>query len=115
MATSAGGGPNLFSPKWSYNFGVQYEFLLAGEATLTPRLNYGHIGGRWTNLLLNPTTDYLPARGLLSGQLTLQVNDWTLEGYGTNLTNKKYISGQFINNEFYGAPREYGIRASLRF
>jgi iron complex outermembrane receptor protein len=112
---TAGGGPNLFSPKWSYNFGVQYEFLLAGEATLTPRLNYGHIGGRWTNLLLNPTTDYLPARGLLSGQLTLQVNDWTLEGYGTNLTNKKYISGQFINNEFYGAPREYGLRASVRF
>ena len=55
------------------------------------------------------------ARHLLSAQLTLGFNDWTLEGYATNLADKEYISGQSGNNEFYGAPREYGVRASVRF
>ena len=33
----------------------------------------------------------------------------------TNLADKEYVSGQSGNNEFYGAPREYGVRASVRF
>jgi iron complex outermembrane receptor protein len=94
---------------------VQYEVWLADEVSLTPRLNYGFVGPRWTNLLYNPALDYLDGRGLLSAQLTLGFRDWTIEGYATNLANKKYISGQSGNNEFYGAPREYGVRASVRF
>ena len=112
---TGGGGPNLFSPEWSYNFGVEYEAWLADDVSLTPRLNYGFVGSRWTNLLYNPALDYLDGRGLLSAQLTLAFDDWTIEGYATNLTDKEYISGQSGNNEFYGAPREYGVRASVRF
>lgn len=113
--TLAGGGPNLFSPKWSYNFGVQYKVSLGDDATLTPRLNYAYVGSRWTNLLYNPALDFLPGRGLLSAQLTLDIADWSIEAYGTNLAKKKYVSGQSGNNEFYGAPREFGVRASVRF
>jgi iron complex outermembrane receptor protein len=47
--------------------------------------------------------------------LTLRLNKWTLEAYGTNLTNKTYVSGIAGNNEFFGAPRRYGIRGSVRF
>ncbi|MBO9519336.1 MAG: TonB-dependent receptor [Porphyrobacter sp.] len=112
---TGGGGPNLFSPKWSYNFGVQYEFDVSDEATLTPRLNYAYVGSRWTNLLYNPDLDYLAGRGLLSAQLTLGFDDWSVQAYATNLTDKKYVSGQSGNNEFYGAPREYGVRASVSF
>ncbi len=28
---------------------------------------------------------------------------------------REYVTGQFNNNEFYGPPREYGLRASYRF
>ncbi|MXP26712.1 TonB-dependent receptor [Altererythrobacter indicus] len=111
---TAGDGPNLFSPKWSYNIGAQYEFDF-GRATLTPRVNYAYVGSRWTNLVYNPELDYLKGRGLLSAQVTLKMDDWTLVAYGTNLADKKYVSGQSGNNEFYGAPREYGVRASVRF
>jgi iron complex outermembrane recepter protein len=90
---TGGGGPNLFSPEWSYNFGVQYEAWLTNDVSLTPRLNYGYVGPRWTNLLYNPALDYLEGRGLLSAQLTLGFEDWTIEGYATNLTDKEYISG----------------------
>ncbi|GAA0316219.1 TonB-dependent receptor [Sphingomonas oligophenolica] len=112
---TAGGGPNLFSPKWSYNAGVQYEAGLGDGVSLTPRLNYAFVGPRWTNLLYVRATDYLRARGLLSAQLTLKVHDWTIEGYATNLADKVYVSGQSGNNEFYGAPREFGVRVATRF
>jgi iron complex outermembrane receptor protein len=111
----AGGGPNLFSPEWSYNFSAYYEFVLAGDATLTPRVNWGYVGSRWTNLFYDRGLDYLEGRGLLSAQLALNTGGWTLEAYGTNLTDEDYVSGQSGNNEFYGAPREYGLRATVRF
>ncbi len=111
-----GGGPNLFSPKWSYNFGVQYEAWLAEGVSLTPRLNYARVGSRWTNLFYDPQLDYLAARGLLSAQITLRwQEDWQIEGYATNLAKKKYVSGQSGNSEFYGAPREFGVRATISF
>jgi len=112
---TAGGGVNLFSPKWSYNVGVQYEAWVNEDVSITPRLNYAYVGPRWTNLFYNPQLDYLEGRGLLSAQITLRYKDWELEGYATNLTNEKYVSGQSGNNEFYGAPREFGVRASVRF
>jgi iron complex outermembrane receptor protein len=51
----------------------------------------------------------------LSAQLTYSLVVWVVEAYSTNLADKEYLSGQFVNNEFYGAPREYGVRASVRF
>lgn len=111
---TAGGGPNLFSPKWSYNFGLQYEFWMDG-GSLTPRINYAYVGSRWTNLLYNPALDFLPGRGLLSAQLTADFGDYSIELYGTNLAGKDYVSGQSGNNEFYGAPSEVGLRARINF
>lgn len=110
-----GGGPNLFSPKWSYNLGAQYEFTLSDRVSLTPRLNYAYVGAQYTNLFYSPVTDRLKSRGLLSALLTLQIDRWSIEGYGTNLANKKYVSGHSGNNEFYGAPREYGVRVRVNF
>ena len=112
---TGGGGPNLFSPEWSYNLGAQYEFALADGVSLTPRINYAYVGARWANLLYNPQLDYLPGRGLLSAQITLNYRNWTIEGYATNLADKTYISGQSGNSEFYGAPREFGVRAGVTF
>jgi len=112
---TAGGGPNLFSPEWSYNLGAQYEIGLPDGLSLTPRLNYAYVGPRWTNLVYHPTLDYLKGRGLLSALVTLRKGEWMIEGYATNLTNETYVSGQSGNSEFYGAPRELGVRASLRF
>lgn len=112
--TSATGRSLLYSPKITYNAGVDYTFSL-GAGVLRPRLNYAYIGAQYTNLLYSPITDSLAARGLLSAQLTYTQNAWNVEAYGTNLADKEYVSGQFGNNEFYGAPREYGVRVSVQF
>jgi len=112
--TSATGRSVLYSPKFTFNAGLDYTFAV-GRGTLRPRINYAYIDAQFTNLLFNPITDRLPSHGLLSAQLTYSLDDWNIEAYSTNLADKEYLSGQFGNNEFYGAPREYGVRASLRF
>ena len=112
---AAGGGPNLFSPTWSYNVGIDYEFGIRDDISLTPRLNFAHVGPQYAGYFYARQFDYLHARNLVSALLTLRMKKWSLEGYGTNLTNRIYVSGITGNNQFYGAPREYGVRASVRF
>lgn len=112
---SSGDGPNLYAPEWTYNFGMDYRIPLSGDATLTPRVNFSYLGSQFTYLAYSPISDQLPGRGLLSALLTLRKGTWRVEAYGTNLTNKRYVSGQFGTNEFYGAPREYGVRIGVNF
>ena len=112
--TTSGGGPNLFSPKWTYNFGIEYVARFGDGFKLRPRLNYGYVGSSWTNLFYDRTTDYLLGRGLLSAQISLSKGNWSIEAYGTNLADKVYVSGGGIN-QFYGAPRQYGVRAAINF
>lgn len=109
------GGPSLYSPKWTYNASVAYEFDLGGDIYLTPRVNYSHLGDRFTYLAFDPVTDLIQGYDLISASLTLQVGQANVELYGTNLTKERYVSGQFGLNEFYGAPREYGVRVGFEF
>jgi iron complex outermembrane receptor protein len=114
---STSGGPSLYSPKWTYNAGVEYRFALSGDVRLTPRVNYACTGPRFTYIAYSPVTDRIAGYGLWSALLTLDRASWSLQAYGTNLTNKTYVSGQASAslNEFYGAPREYGVRFSFNF
>ncbi|QJU58341.1 TonB-dependent receptor [Sphingomonas sp. AP4-R1] len=115
FTATAGGRSNLLSPKWTYSAGVQYGFHLDRDGTLTPRVNYAFVGQQYAGLFYSPTFDLLKSRGLLSAMLSYRRGDWQIEGFATNLTNRKYVSGQTGNNEFYGAPRQYGVRANVTF
>jgi iron complex outermembrane receptor protein len=107
-------GPNLFSPKWTYNAGVEYA-IPVGAHTLTPRLNYAYVGPVFTQLFYSPVTDRLEGRGLLSALLTFDAREWSVQAYGTNLTDKEYVTGQSGANQFFGAPREFGLRIRREF
>ncbi len=113
--TTAASGPGLYAPQWTYNVGLQYELSLGDASSLTPRLNYAYMGGQFTSLTYSRVTDYLPAHGLLAAFLEWRVTrNWTIEASGTNLTNALYRTGEGLNSGnyyFYGAPRQYGIRA----
>lgn len=113
---NSNGGPNLYSPKSSYTFGAEYPIELSNGAILTPRLNYGWIGEQWTTLLYDENTDLLKSRGLLSAMLTLDLDSWKVQLYGRNILDKEYVSGQTGDNqEFYGAPRVFGVDVSYQF
>ncbi|HKX56442.1 MAG TPA: TonB-dependent receptor, partial [Xanthomonadales bacterium] len=110
---STSGGPNLYSPEWTFNAGVEYMFQI-GNAELTPRLNYGYMGSQWTYLAYG-LYDRIDSRDVLSGLLTLNLGQWFVQAYGTNLTDETYVTGRSGDNEFYGAPREYGLRVGVSF
>jgi iron complex outermembrane receptor protein len=114
------GSQNPFSPEWTFNAGLEYEMPIAASTTLTPRINYSYIGHQWTTLFEEPATDYLGSQGLWSGSLTYQRKEWRVQAYGLNLANKVYVTGQTSpgtnpNNEFFGNPRQYGLRAYRSF
>ena len=111
---SVEGRSNSYAPRWTYNFGIEYNFDLGHGATLTPRVDYSYQSSQWATLLENPT-DFLASRGILNARLSYARDRYSLTAYVTNLANKTYVSGQFINNEFLGPPRQFGVRASYNF
>jgi len=110
------------TPEWTGSIGAQYAFELA-RGTLTLRSDYSYRSRSETT----PTNTAIlaqPAFGLLSARIALASSDGTRELalFGTNLTNKLYLTngleavalfGQAEVN--YGRPREWGLSASLRF
>ncbi|WGL15892.1 TonB-dependent receptor [Microbulbifer bruguierae] len=112
---STAGGEALYAPEWTYNLSISYEFDLSGGLYLTPRVNYSHVGKQYTYLAYSPESDVLESRDLLNASLALVSEQWQLEAYGSNLTDEEYVSGQFGITEFYGAPRQYGLRLSASF
>ena len=88
----------------------------ASAGTLTPRLNFGHIGPQWATLFENAALgDRLSARNLLSAQVTYQRGDWRVTAYGTNLTDQTYNSTVNGGLSYVGPPRQYGLRLSKTF
>lgn len=112
---SVSGRANPYSPTWTYNVGVEYRFDLGNDASLTPRVNYSYVGSQWTTLYEAPATDFLPSFGLWNASLTYTKDDWSVQGYATNLANKFYVIGQFGSGENFGNPRQFGVRISRAF
>lgn len=108
------GGPNLYSPKFTFNASAAYTFD-AGNFQVTPRISYSHLGDRFTYIAYDPVRDRLKAYDLVNAMITFDIEDISVEFWATNLFNEKYSTGQSGNNEFYGAPREIGARVRLEF
>jgi len=110
------GFEQAYAPKLTLNIGGQYIFHLNPGATLTPRMNFGHIGAQWATLFENTALgDRLGARNLLSAQLAYETGSWTVTGYGANLADQHYVSSIISGLRFAGNPRQYGIRIAKTF
>ena len=105
----------LYSPKHTFNAGVNYTFYLENGMVLRPRINYSYIAGQWITLNYDPVLDRLKSHGLLSTTIALNALKWHVEVYCNNLLDKEYVAGQFISTESYGRPREIGVRVSYNF
>jgi iron complex outermembrane receptor protein len=102
---------------WTGSAGVQYTFHLANSDTLTPRIDYGLTGARWTTVFdVNPI-DHLPAQNIFNAQLTYDTGEnWEVAAYATNLFNLKYVSSLSLGSLAQaGPPRQFGVRVSKAF
>jgi iron complex outermembrane receptor protein len=110
------GNTMSFAPNWTFTAGIQHSFRHR-LGLLTPRLNYSFIGEQWTSIQQStaPLNTLLGVRSILSGSLTYEQGTWRVRGFVENLTNERYVTGLFFENEFYGAPRTAGVELSRRF
>lgn len=130
--------PYFRSPKWSYTLGANYALELANDSKLAFDLNYGWKSSQAS--YPNPQNMViLPSYGLLNGRISYNAGaGWSLAVFGTNLTNKYYLTNGFdpagpstkpalgvpglahdrvfgFNMLDPGRPREFGVELSYRF
>ena len=110
-----------FAPSWTLNGGVQYEMRVSDGLTLTPRLQWSHLSSQVATPFPSAFT-IVPGRDLFDARLTADIGRrFRLEAYVMNLGNKTYIASQIQDSSsatggvIYGAPRTYGLRATVRF
>ncbi|CAN5512223.1 TonB-dependent receptor [soil metagenome] len=105
------GRTQTYAPNLTFNAGMQYEFKAGNGDTITPRVNYGHIGAQWATLFENAARgDRLTERNVVNAQLAWQHQTWTVTAYGTNLTDQHYPAALNSGLYFAGPPRQYGVK-----
>ena len=108
------GGPNLYSPEFTFNASAAYTFII-GDVEVTPRVTYSHLGERFAYIAYDPVRDRIPAFDIVNLNATAQFQNFAIEFWATNLFDEQYVTGQGGNNEYYGSPTEYGVRARVEF
>lgn len=110
------GNSQSYAPELTFNAGVQYEMSLPGGATLTPRIDYSHIGEAWTSIFNNEALgDKLEARNLVNLRLTYQRDKWTVAAYALNATDQTYIAAINAGLRYAGPPRQFGVNLLRTF
>jgi iron complex outermembrane receptor protein len=118
IVVNLAGRQQTYAPTWTVQVGVQYTFNLPGDATLTPRLDYGYVGSQWATLFEDRALgDFLAPRSLFNGQIIYQRPDnWRVTLYATNLFDERYVAAQVLDNlGVPGPPRQFGVRVAKSF
>jgi iron complex outermembrane receptor protein len=110
------GRDQTYAPNFTFTVGAEYAFQLGANDTVTPRMNYGHVGAQWATLFENPNLgDRLEERNILNAQLEWQHRSWTVTAYATNLNNQHYAGALNSGLYFAGPPRQYGVKVLKTF
>lgn len=84
--------------------------------TLTPRVDYAHIGESWTTIFNNAALgDRLGARDIVNASVRLNTGPWTWAVYALNATDETYIDAINSGLRYAGPPRQYGINLTRTF
>ena len=125
--------PFNYTPKQSYVLSADYTTPV-GPGDVNLHLDYAYRGVNYTVGPLvgaglfggtNPTTNRIPAYGILNGQIALQLQDGRVElaVYGRNITKKKYFqrflalqdTALGLTSYLPGDPRTYGVSLTSKF
>ncbi|MBZ9647576.1 TonB-dependent receptor plug domain-containing protein [Sphingobium sp. 3R8] len=107
-------GPLPFAPKFNIAIGLSYNIELGDDKRLTPHVEYTHTASQRTSFF-NDATSILPGRDLINAKLTFSTDRFDFEAFATNLTKEVYPGGSNGGLWYYGAPRQFGGRVSVRF
>jgi len=110
------GHSQTYAPNFTFNLGTQYRFVLPGDDTLIPRINYGYVGPQWATLFENTSLgDHLAGRDIAGAQLAWTHKHLITTLYGTNVTDQHYVGALNSGLRFAGPPRQFGLRVFTTF
>lgn len=110
------GHPQTYAPNFTFNVGAQYDFVLADQDKLTPRLTYSHISDQWGTLFDNAQYgEYLTPRDIANATLAWTRGSIVTTIYCYNLTDERYVSALLSPIRIAGAPRQFGISVMKTF
>jgi len=112
-----------FNPEWTFSVGANYTAELGNGLLLLPRVRYSYTDEQWANTFQVAATDLIDSYGLVDASVTLEneAGDWSVELYGSNLLDEEWVASKstFTSQpgrvEYYGAPRQYGVRLGYSF
>lgn len=125
-ANGVNGDPLPFVPEWSFSVGGDYDWSLSGGTMAYVGGTVAYTGDRPAGLGNRDAQDNiieLSAYTLLDLRAGIEIERWTVELYGKNLTNeygrKSLDSDSLLPNGAYTLgiirPRTYGVRVGFNF
>ena len=121
FAIDCSGKPGLFSPKWSFNVGVQQTFELGGYKLVAAG------GTRWRDDFFAASSfqPWTISKAAFQSDASLTFapdsDRYFISGFINNIEDKRRITQSNLNNSFNiqtalaTAPRTYGVRVGARF
>jgi iron complex outermembrane receptor protein len=118
-----GGNQIPWTPEYTFNVGVQYDFHLGNGMLLTPRVTYS-----WIDEQIVTATDRVVGgvyidrifdHDMVNVQVNLEMDQWRIQAFMTNALEEEYIqahSGSPAHPDAYAnEPRRYGLRVTWDF
>ncbi len=110
-----------FSPDMTITAGVQYDYMINSNLTITPRLQVAYMDKQYATPFPDETT-LVPDRTVVDFRLMVYPGkNLRFEGFITNLFDEEYIAVQLqdassaMGGYIYGPPRQIGVRAKYSF
>jgi len=116
----AAGGVLPFSPKITFNAGIEYEIEMR-TVQLTPRLQWHHVSQSYATPFPSARTE-ISSRHVVDARIRLRHGEHlTVDGFVNNVFKRLYSTMQLMNSSsadggtLYGAPRHVGVRIRYDF
>jgi iron complex outermembrane receptor protein len=118
-----GGEKIPWTPEYTFNVGIQYDFFLGNDIVLTPRATYSYIDEQTvtaTDRIVNGVAiDRIFDHEIVNLQLNATMGNWRAQLFMTNAQEEEYIqahSGAPGHPDAYAnEPRRYGLRVTYDF
>ena len=102
-----------YGPQFTGNVAVDYAIPL-GAGVLDPRMQFTHTDKQYATIF-ETTYNEMGARNVLNANIDYLLNQWEVQAYVTNLTNRVYLVGNAGESVYYGSPRQYGMYVKRTF
>lgn len=123
IPTNINGAELPGAPEYKFAAGIQYDFYVNDDITLTPRADFTYTGSSFGSIF-NSEINSIDGYAQVNAQIQLASEEgWFIRIFGQNLTDEDAVTGLYVTDQSSGLftniftldPRRYGIAAGVSF